>query len=74
MHQVLIVFQFILLSVTIGFSQDTPDNLEAQGPQMTLAEKSFHFGEIEEGKAAIHVFKFENTGTDTLRIEKVHGS
>lgn len=44
----------------------------ATGPKITFAESEFDFGEIEVGEVAEHVFTFENTGTDTLRISQVY--
>lgn len=44
----------------------------ATGPKMTFAESEFDFGEIEAGELVEHVFEFENTGTDTLRISQVY--
>jgi hypothetical protein len=32
------------------------------------------FGKIEQGEVIDHIFKFENTGSDTLKINKVYSS
>ena len=44
----------------------------ATGPKMKFTESEFDFGEIEAGEVVEHVFTFENTGTDTLRISQVY--
>jgi hypothetical protein len=40
-------------------------------PQIKFAEEEYDFGTAEEGALLKHVFKFKNTGNDTLRIKQV---
>jgi hypothetical protein len=37
-------------------------------------EEKWDFGRIKQGKSLVHVFKFENTGTSTLKIGRVTSS
>ena len=39
-----------------------------------FTEQSWDFGNIKQGKSLVHVFKFTNTGTDTLKIGRVISS
>jgi hypothetical protein len=47
---------------------------EPEGPHMYFAEERHDFGQIEGDTLLTHVFKFENTGDDTLRIYRVRSS
>ncbi len=40
-------------------------------PRIELAETSFDFGEMVEGKSYMHDFKMKNTGNVPLEIKKV---
>lgn len=68
---------FILSLVLAAFtsqsqaqSQQVPAD-SIQGPFLKLMERYHDFGDIKEGDVVEYVFVFENTGNDTLRIEKV---
>lgn len=37
----------------------------------SVGETAFNFGKVDQGENATHVFKFKNTGTDTLEILNV---
>ncbi len=41
------------------------------GPAVTFEETEFNFGDITQGDVVEHVFKFTNTGTQPLIIERV---
>ena len=41
------------------------------GPQLTFAEKSHDFGDIQQGDRISHTFKFTNTGSQPLLISEV---
>jgi hypothetical protein len=60
----------VLFIISVAFCKDD----EVQGPRMTFAEKNFDFGEIISGEVVDHVYAFQNTGTDTLRIATVYSS
>lgn len=50
-----------------------PD-LQAQGgggPKMVFQEKSFAFGEVDEGRKLEHTFTVSNRGESPLEIKKV---
>jgi len=47
---------------------------EPEGPQMHFAEERHDFGQVEGDTLLTHVFTFENTGEDTLRIYRVRSS
>ena len=66
----IITIFLVLFIISIAFGTDDED----QGPRMTFAEKSFDFGEISSGEVVAHVYDFQNTGNDTLRIATVYSS
>ncbi len=42
-----------------------------EGPSVQLAETSFNFGNMSEGKDYVHDFKIKNVGKAELQIKKV---
>jgi len=46
----------------------------AQGPQLTLDNPDFQFGDILQGEKLEHVFTFRNTGDENLVINSVRSS
>jgi hypothetical protein len=44
------------------------------GATLVFDEEKYDFGEVGNDSVLTHVFKFENTGTDTLFIKGVRGS
>lgn len=42
-----------------------------EGPSVQLAETSFDFGSMSEGKTYVHDFKVKNVGKAELQIKKV---
>lgn len=42
-----------------------------KGPKLQLQEKSYDFGEIQEGKIVTHIFVFKNIGDEPLVINRV---
>ena len=61
----LLFFLFAIYALSL-YSQDS-----TKVPVISFSETEHEFGTIVEGDTAIHVFKFTNTGTDTLRIKGV---
>ncbi len=51
-----------------------PQEQAVTGPVMTFAETEYNFGDITQGDVVEHVFKFTNTGTQPLVIERVTAS
>ena len=41
---------------------------------LVFEEETYDFGEVNNDTVLTHVFKFQNTGTDTLFIKGVRGS
>ena len=62
---VMVLFQGILLA------QNTVPTSDAI---LVFAEEKYDFGEVPNDTVLTHVFKFRNTGTDTLFIKGVRGS
>lgn len=62
-----VIFLFISLGLFVGFSK------EQAIKQATISfEELIHdFGDITQGDVVKHVFKFKNTGDDTLRLSNV---
>ena len=44
---------------------------EKKGPDVSLTEREFDFGEVKQGEVIRHTFKVINQGDETLKIEKV---
>jgi hypothetical protein len=53
------------------FAQKTSPTADAT---IVFEEEKYDFGEVGKDTLLTHVFKFENTGTDTLFIKGVRGS
>jgi len=43
-------------------------------PKIVAPETDYDFGVVEEGKPAVHIFKLQNVGDDTLVIDRVRSS
>lgn len=41
---------------------------------MSFETKMHDFGDVKQGEKVTHVFKYKNTGTDTLRIDNIVSS
>ena len=53
------------------FAQDITKKSDAK---MEFQEENYNFGDVSGDSVLTHVFKFNNSGTDTLFIEGVKGS
>lgn len=62
---ILMVFQGSL------FGQDITKKSNAR---MEFQEETYNFGDVSGDSVLTHVFKFKNSGTDTLFIQGVRGS
>ncbi|MBX7152442.1 DUF1573 domain-containing protein [bacterium] len=60
----LVIFQTKVLS----------SHAQQNGPVIQFENKTHDFGKIVEGEMAEHVFKFTNTGSDSLKISHVQAS
>lgn len=65
----------LTISATISedFSKLSPEQL-AKAPAITLKEKVFDFGSMDQRKTVEHEFVFTNTGKSNLEIRKVRSS
>lgn len=61
---------FGVVAQTVTEEKKEPEN----GPKITFQEKSFDFGEINQGDQVSHVFIYENTGNEELKIMGVSTS
>ncbi len=57
-----------------GDKTNNQNNTSVQHPTIFFNEPDFNFGKIYKGQKVEHVYKFENTGKDTLNIKKVKTS
>ena len=71
MHIMIRSVLFTLLLFIFVFAQDTK---QEDTPKIEFAEQSYDFGEITQDSIVHHVFKFTNTGNDTLKIHRVKSS
>jgi hypothetical protein len=57
-------------------ARDAATAPETSGPttSMTFAENSHDFGTIDEGDVVTHIFKFTNTGSEPLILNRCKGS
>ena len=44
---------------------------QANAPRLFVTEKSFDFGQVDEGKPIEHAFKVSNRGDQPLKIDRV---
>lgn len=69
------VNNLLAISATI---EENFDNLSAQqmnnAPKMDFEEEAFNFGTITKGEIIKYVFKFKNTGKETLVIRKMNST
>jgi hypothetical protein len=61
---------FVLTWLLLGCGNDTP-RVTGDGPQLTVAEKKFEFGNIPRSAKVSHTYWLYSTGTDTVKITKV---
>jgi hypothetical protein len=66
-----VIIAFIILIQGTLFAQNTTPTSDAS---IVFEEEKYDFGEVSNDTLLSHVFKFENTGTDTLFIKGVRGS
>lgn len=65
---------FISGAQVIGTSPVPPKPVEVVEETLGLAEESYDFGKIPQGKPVTHVFAVQNIGKDSLRISNVQAS
>ena len=58
---------FVILALKLLFF---PYSAKAQ-PKIEFIETEYNLGEMHQNKKKSHIFKFRNSGTETLIIEKV---
>jgi hypothetical protein len=63
----------IIAGVTLGFSLILFPGALTAAPKIEVDSANFDIGDIHEGNVDVvkHAFRIKNTGTDTLKIEKV---
>jgi hypothetical protein len=67
---IIIVALLILIQGTLLAQNTTPTS----DASIVFEEEKYDFGDVSNDTLLTHVFKFENTGTDTLFIKGVRGS
>jgi hypothetical protein len=65
---------YLSLIVMMLFSCVHQCAIQGEGALLVFEENSYDFGEIKSGEVVSHVFKFQNCGSDTLRIKRVRGT
>ena len=78
MKKVLLSFAFAAFVAGGTMAQEQPKTKVAapqeqavNGPALTFEESEYNFGDISQGDVVEHTFKFKNTGTQPLVIERV---
>ena len=76
MKKVILSFAFAAMVAGGAFAQEKPKATAPQeqaknGAALTFEETEHNFGEIKQGDVVEHTFKFKNTGTQPLVIERV---
>ncbi len=75
-----VIWQFFLsvklleADTVSGNKTNNEVSTSVQHPTISFKEPDFNFGKIYKGQKVEHVYKFENTGKDTLNIKKVKTS
>ena len=70
-------FSFILIFLVLILLQGNlfgQDLDKISNATLVFEEENYDFGDVGDDSDLIHVFKFENSGTDTLFIQSVRGS
>ena len=62
-----LLFLFIVITSGFTFSQEV-------GPKIEFESLEINYGEISKGDNGVRVFKFTNTGSEPLIINKVYSS
>jgi len=57
-----------------GHAENAPKKASEGIPRIQFEEMTYDFGQVREGTEVIHVYKFNNVGTDTLVIGKIRTS
>jgi hypothetical protein len=65
-----IIILILILQTSLIAQNSTPKS----NASLEFEEEHYDFGEVSNDTVLTHVFKFENTGTDTLFIQSVKGS
>ncbi|WP_299821665.1 DUF1573 domain-containing protein [uncultured Pontibacter sp.] len=78
MKKILLSFAFAALVAGGAVAQEraktkvaAPQEQAVNGPALSFEESEFNFGDIVQGDVVEHTFKFKNTGTQPLVIERV---
>ncbi|MDX5423549.1 MAG: DUF1573 domain-containing protein [Hymenobacteraceae bacterium] len=78
MKKVLLSFAFAALVAGGAMAQEqpkakasAPQEQAVNGPAITFEESEYNFGDITQGDVVEHTFKFKNTGTQPLVIDRV---
>ena len=67
--------KIILLTLGIVFSMGVFAQTAATKSAVMTFETKFHdFGDVKQGEKVTYVFKYKNTGTDTLKIDNIVSS
>lgn len=53
------------------FAQNKGANMPLSNAEITFAEKTFDFGDVQQGSQVTHKFVFQNTGTEPLMVLQV---
>jgi len=65
----------LLILIGIVFSTGVFAQMAAtKSAVMSFETKSHDFGDVKQGEKVTYVFKYKNTGTDTLRIDNIVSS
>jgi len=66
--------KFLILIISVLLATSVFAQTDIGGPHMTFEKKNHDFGDVKEGDKVTYVFKYKNTGTDTLKVDKVISS
>ena len=67
--RIIVSVAFIVLAFMSSYAQSS--EADKKGAEIKFLEKSKDFGDIIQGDSISYTFKFNNTGTDTLKIFNV---
>ena len=67
----LLAFASLFMLATVTIAQEEQGEEPLTGARIYFAEKSFNFGDINQGDRVEHVFELENTGNEMLILSDV---
>jgi hypothetical protein len=66
------IIALVFFALLLGPAATTAE--KAAGPRISVKQDRYDLGKVKQGTQAVHVFEIQNTGTETLVIDRVLAS